>query len=155
MLYLGENCFTSCVGFFCTAVQITPKYTHIPSFLSHPPLPSPTPPGHHRAPVWVPCVEQQLPTSCLTHGSICVSMLIPPFVPGPPFPAVFTSLFSMCVSPFLPWREVHLDHFSRFHIYVLIHNICFSLSDLLYSVWQTLGDSIFLFLNSLKVDARH
>ena len=27
---------------------------------------------------------------------------------------------------------------------MLIHNICFSLCDLLYSVWQTLGDSIFL-----------
>ena len=28
-------------------------------------------------------------------------------------------------------------HFSRFHIYVLIHDICFSLSDLLHSVWQS------------------
>ena len=30
-------------------------------------------------------------------------------------------------------------HFSRFHIYVLIHDICFSLSGLYYSVWQSLG----------------
>ena len=29
--------------------------------------------------------------------------------------------------------------FSRFHVYELIYNICFSLSDLLHSVWQTLG----------------
>ena len=29
--------------------------------------------------------------------------------------------------------------FLRFHIYVLAHGICFSLSDLLHSVWQTLG----------------
>ena len=30
-------------------------------------------------------------------------------------------------------------HFSRFYLYALIYNICFSLSDLLHSVWQTLG----------------
>ena len=29
--------------------------------------------------------------------------------------------------------------FSRFYIYTLTFNICFSLSDLLHSVWQTLG----------------
>ena len=34
--------------------------------------------------------------------------------------------------------------FFRFHIYKLIQNICFSLSDLLHSVWQSLGPSIFL-----------
>ena len=31
--------------------------------------------------------------------------------------------------------------FFRFHIYVLAYGICFSLSDLLHSVWQTLGAS--------------
>ena len=31
--------------------------------------------------------------------------------------------------------------FFRFHIYVLAYGICFSLSDLLHSVWQTLGPS--------------
>ena len=31
--------------------------------------------------------------------------------------------------------------FFRVHIYVLAYGICFSLSDLLYSVWQTLGPS--------------
>ena len=29
----------------------------------------------------------------------------------------------------------------EFHVYVLTYNICFSLSDLLHSVWQTLGSS--------------
>ena len=33
------------------------------------------------------------------------------------------------VSLFLPCIWVHLYHFSRFHIYVAIYNICFSLSD--------------------------
>ena len=48
-------------------------------------------------------------------------------------------LFSMSGPLFLPCE--HLYHFSRFHIYALINSICFSLSDLLYSVWQTLGPS--------------
>ena len=32
-------------------------------------------------------------------------------------------------------------HFSRFHIYALIYDTCFSLSDLLHSVWQSLHPS--------------
>ena len=32
-------------------------------------------------------------------------------------------------------------HFSRFHVYVFIYDICFSLSDLLHSIMQTLGSS--------------
>ena len=44
-------------------------------------------------------------------------------------PLVSIHLFSTSVSPFLLCRQVHLYHFSRFHIYALIYNICFSLSD--------------------------
>ena len=47
-------------------------------------------------------------------------------------------LFSTFVSQFLPCKQVHLYHFSRIHIYALIYDICFSLSDLLHSVWQSL-----------------
>ena len=50
-------------------------------------------------------------------------------------------LFSTSVSLFLPCKPVHLYHFSIFHIYALIYDICFSLPDLLHSVWQTLGPS--------------
>ena len=58
-----------------------------------------------------------------------------------PFPSlVFICLFSTSVSLFLPCK-VHLYHFLRFHIYALIYDICFSLSDLLHSVWQSLGPS--------------
>ena len=56
-------------------------------------------------------------------------------------PLVSIRLFSTSVSLFLPCKPVHLYYFSRFHIYVLIYDICFSLSDLLHSVWQTLGPS--------------
>ena len=49
-------------------------------------------------------------------------------------PLVSILLFSTSVSQFLPCKPVHLYHFSRFQIYALIYDICFSLSDLLYSV---------------------
>ena len=50
-----------------------------------------------------------------------------PYIP----PLVSIHLFSTSVSLFLPCNVVHLYHFSRFHIYVLMYDICFSLSDLL------------------------
>ena len=53
-------------------------------------------------------------------------------------PMVSIRLSSTSVSLFLPCKAVHLYHFSRFHIYALIYDICFSLSDLLHSVWQSL-----------------
>ena len=57
----------------------------------------------------------------------------------PPFlPPVSTRLFSASVSLFLLCKYAHLYHFSRFHIYALIYDICFSLSDLLHSVGQSL-----------------
>ena len=56
-------------------------------------------------------------------------------------PLVSICLFSMSVSQFLPCKLVHLYHFSTFHIYALIYDICFSLSDLLHSVWQSLDPS--------------
>ena len=51
------------------------------------------------------------------------------------FPSLVSiCLFSTSVSQFLPCKPVPLYHFSRFHIYVLTYNICFSLPDLLHSV---------------------
>ena len=56
-------------------------------------------------------------------------------------PLVSIRLFSTSVSQLLPCNPVHLYHFSRFHIHALINNICFFLSDLLHSVWQSLDPS--------------
>ena len=65
---------------------------------------------------------------CFTHGSVYLSMLLSQFVPPFCSPAVSTSPFSTSVSLFLPYKQVHQYHFSRFHIHVLIHNMYFSLS---------------------------
>ena len=58
------------------------------------------------------------------------------------FPLVSVLLSSMSVSLFLLCKYDHLYHFSRLHIYALIYDICFSLSELLQSVWHSLGPSI-------------
>ena len=73
-----------------------------------------------------------------THQCIHVnpSLAIHPTTPTPRCfpPLVSIHLVFTSVSLFLPCKPVHLYHFSRFYIYVLIHDICFSLSDLLHSV---------------------
>ena len=69
-----------------------------------------------------------------TYDNIYVSILLFPFVPPSSSPTVSTRLFFMSVSPLLPCKKVHQFHLSRFHIYALIYDICFSLSDLLHSV---------------------
>ena len=49
-----------------------------------------------------------------------------PIHPALPFCLGSIHLFSTSASLFLLCKQVHLYHFSRFHIYALICNICFS-----------------------------
>ena len=90
-----------------------------PIFLPHasPPHP-PTPPhlqflSHTGNSHWLSILWQ----------SICASLLL----------HRLRYLLPMSVSPSLPWRYVHQYHLSRFHICVLIADICLSLSDFLHS----------------------
>ena len=66
----------------------------------------------------------------ILHTMTQVSVLLSQFIPPSPSPSVFTSVFSMSVSPLLSCKQGHQHHLSRFRIYVLIYSICFSLSDL-------------------------
>ena len=72
----------------------------------------------------------QLPISYI---AVCVCESKPSNSPHPPLPPY---LFSTSVSLFLLCKWIHLYHFSRFHIYALICNIC-----LPHSVWQSLDPS--------------
>ena len=70
------------------------------------------------------------------YGNVYGSMLLSQFVPLFPTPTESTSLFSTSASLLLPCKQVLQYHFSRFHVYALLYNICFSLSGLLHSVSQ-------------------
>ena len=78
-----------------------------------------------------------------TFGSVYVSTLLSHLVPAHPSPYTCPQVHSprlhlySCPAP----RFFRTIFFLRFHIYVLAHGICFSLSDLLHSVWQSLGPS--------------
>ena len=86
-------------------------------------------------------------SSILYTSSVYMSIPITQFstTPSPPH-RIFPPLVSIClcstsVSQLLPCKLAHLYQFSRFHISALIYDICFSLSDLLHSVWQSLDPS--------------
>ena len=66
-----------------------------------------------------------------TNDSVFMSMQLSQCVPPFPFPLCVQSPFSMSASLLLPCKLGHQYYFSRFHIYALIYEICFSLSDLL------------------------
>ena len=76
-----------------------------------------------------------------TFGSVCKSMPLSHFVPAYPSPSPCPQVHSLplhlysCPAP----RFFRTIFFFRFHIYVLAYSICFSPSDLLHSVGQTLG----------------
>ena len=72
--------------------------------------------------------------------SILISQFIPPFS-SPLCPHV-RSLHLLLYS--CPVNKIIYTNFFRFHIYALIYNTFFSLSDLLHSAWQSLGPSMSL-----------
>ena len=107
------------------------SYTYVPSLLKLIPIFHPIPPLQV---VTVPWVElsvshrnshwlSMLPM--VTYIFPCYFLSIPPSS----FHTVFTSVFSMSVSPLLPCKQVHQYHLSRLHEHALIYNIYLSLSD--------------------------
>ena len=117
---------------------------HLPPTLPIPPLQVDT---KHRAdlPVLCGCFPLAI---YVTFGSVYISMPLSHFVPACPFPLpVSSSPFSACASLFLSCPQVLQNlffffFFFRFHVYMLAHGICFSLSDLFYSAQNPLGPSM-------------
>ena len=66
--------------------------------------------------------------SSSSSSSVYMLMLLCLFIPLSPSPTIFTILFCVSASPFLPCKQVHQFHFSRFHIFALTYDICFSLT---------------------------
>ena len=111
-------------------------YLYIPSLLDLPPTTLTIPSPWDITVPWtgLPVLCKLLPSYLFyTQSFICINpnLLICPPLPLPP--CVHSSALYVCIS--IPtWKQVHLYHFSRFHIYASICNICFSPSDLLHSV---------------------
>ena len=111
-------------------------YTQIPSVLSLPPTHCPVSPlkiiAEHQAELPVP--HSSFPLAiCFTYNSIYMSMLPSQFVPPSPSRCLHKSILYICIC--IPALQIGYQcRFSRFHIYVLIYNICFYLSDLRHSI---------------------
>ena len=117
-----------CISFYWPAKWISFTYTYMPSifgFLSHL--------GHLRALSGVPVLYNRF--SFVVYFMHTINSV---YVSTPTSQSILPPLFSVCVY-FCSVNKIIHTIFSRFHIYALIHNICFSLSDLLHSVWQSLG----------------
>ena len=109
----------SCVSFCCT-MKWTRCSIHISSLFRTflPPHPHLTHLGYHGALNWASCpLQKVLGAICLTHGSVYTSTLTSQFISPspPPLPTASTDLFCTSASLLLPWKQVHLYHFSRFH----------------------------------------
>ena len=117
-----------CVGFCHTSAWISHKYTHFPFLLNLPPISHPF------------RLSQSTTLNFLSHTTnshwllyirycICflVTLSICPILSFLPESPVSISLFSMSASPLLPCKKIHQCNISRFHVYALIYDICFSL----------------------------
>ena len=120
-------------------------YTYIRiSSLSHSLYPTPLEVTKHRADL--PVLGSCFPLAIyFTFGSVYMSMPLSHFVPGysspSPCPQVHSLRLSLYSCPAPRFIRTTFFFFFSFHIYVLAYGICFSLSDLLHSAWQTLGPS--------------
>ena len=128
------------VSFCCTRTWISCMHTHTPSALRPPPTQGhPTPPGHHRAPSWAPCVMQRLRTSYLFQ---CTRRCHPPAPihpshPLPPCPGsalhILISFPALKIASSVPFLSI--PHKGINILY------CSSIPDLLHLVfpaaWQT------------------
>ena len=133
-------CITKWISYMYTYTSISPpSWASLPPSLSHPSRWS----QKHRAdlPVLCGCFPLAI---CFTFGGVYMSMLLSHFVPASPSPSPCPQLHSLCLHLYScpsPRFIRTIFFFFRFHIYVLAYSICFSLSDLLHSIWQTLGPS--------------
>ena len=124
LFYWGIVVLQYCVSFYCTAKWSSLCYTAVSYQLS------------------ILCILVYICQSQSPNSSHPSSPRFPPLVS--------ICLSSTSVSLFLPYKLVHLYHFSRFHIYALIYDICFSVSDLRHSVWQSLGPSMCLQMTQFR-----
>ena len=130
-------------------------YTYIPSFLDLPPSPPSHPQVITEPRAELPVLYSSFPLAVsFTQGSVYVTPDSSQASHPQPYPMSACPCICICTSTsaslFLPWNEAHLYNCSRFHIHALIYDICFSLSDLFHSIWQTLGPFLSLQMTQFR-----
>ena len=132
-----------CVSFYRTAKwsSYMCTYTYIPSFLDFLPIWVTT---EH----WVEFPVLYSRFSLVIYfihsiNSVYMSTPVSQFIP-PPLPPWYPYICSLCLCLYFCFvNKIVYTNFFRFDIYELIYDICFSLSDLLHSVWPSLGPSTY------------
>ena len=109
--------------------------TYIPHLLNLPPIPLPHPNPQVITEHWAEllCYTAASHQLSILHMVMYICQCYSLNSSHPLLPLLSTSLLSVSESLFLPCKLVHQYHFSRFHIYALIYDIPFSLSDFLHS----------------------
>ena len=116
-----------CISFCCIAEWISHVYTYFLSLLDlsrpHPP------PRSSHSPEPSSLFDTELPTSCLTHSTAYVPILISQFInPSyPPLPPLCPQVHSLCLCLYSSLGNRFIcTIFSIFHVYTLVYHICFS-----------------------------
>ena len=131
LLKLEYNCFKMlCQFLLYSNINQLYAYTYPPSWTSLPPQPF-TLPSQVITELFVLCSWFPL-AIYFANGSIYMSTPISQFIS--PSPSLLCPHVCSLYLQLYPCKQVHQYNFSRFHVYALIYNICFSLSDLLHSV---------------------
>ena len=127
-----------------------------PPLLNLPPIPRPHPtlPSHHRALGWAPMLQSSFPPASILHMVMYICQRYSLDSSHPLLPLLSTGLLSVSEFLFQPCKLVHQYHFSRFHIYALIYDIPFSLSDFLHSQRLVLKDVSFKYVINMHT-AKH
>ena len=85
-------------------------------------------------------------------NSVYICQSQSPNHPPIPLPFWYAYICSLCLHLYCLANKIIYAIFSRCHIYVLIYDICFSLSDLLHSIGETLA-KIWIDVNTYIADS--
>ena len=128
------------------------KHTHTHTHTLPLRTPPPTPLDHRRTPSSAPCSTQQAPPSRVSvlYMVVHICQSQSPNSSHPLSPTLCLLVRSLRLHFYSHFANRFIcTILSRFHIYTLIYDSCFSLSDFLHPAWQTLGSPTSLQMTQL------